>query len=992
MSNYTRNNLAGNLAPVNKELEKIEQVLKEKLDRLPEQGQANQLTSDLDVNNNRILNVPNPSEPTDLVRLKDLDGIGNGSQGVLPPQAGQAGEWLRTDGDTAYWDALPDFDKGGVSPEDFGAVGDGVTDDTTALQSAINAAKGDGSLGLPVSYVRLENKTYAHTGLTIDRAVAIVGVDRNSTRLKCLSTSAPAVQVALAHDGNNYQVGGRPGPTVLIKDVIIESDKTFASTNEGIELVNASTNPIRGWVYLDGVDIHSMGGNALKANTWEGAVKANNCKFLNNAGKQLNATSCADWQFVGCEFGVTPDDNILLSGSAAFTFTTCNIYSSTGDLVTLFTDGAATAPVNHHFVSCSFDRASNGNGIVYNVRNDGNVTFTNCYWTYNGQGTPETYSDIWIDSSVRRGPTIVGGWMQDASTSDSLYNIFFNGPLSSCYTTGVQFEAGNARSTNVTNSLSQLKFEGAENFATFADLEACTWVEDGDKATCIERANAKYILQPSGYAAKVGDVTFANGRVGALQNEGADPVKMGAAADGSTDDSAIINQCIQRFGWANIKDNSFGISALTIDNNGQAIIGHGSSVAKLNIISDSGAAITAAKPSGPLRGMSIKGVSIVSALSESSTTILKMDGCRNFTLDDVVIDKGFIGLHMLGCSQGNIDNALVIFEDDNNGAISGRKYLLIEETANANIGSKHPGDLFFSNFNGRCGANPYCETGIEIHSGDGVWFDNYHIGNCTYANVVINADRVARCTGLKFVNGWHDLGTGSGAIITGSTPSTIGKYQFASVKSLGGNTGDSGYDIDGSANDIQIGGVGTEISGYRERGIRVRAGFTGELTVRGFSIHDCSLASSGTYDGIVDESTTGTVRVENGEVYGGNHRFHINVQQSKGTTYVKNVDVSKTSGVSGDISHPFAANSIVSENKGYNPTGANSPTVGASPWTFPNNRGYPVRFICTGGTVSAISINETTISGKSEIDTVLSVSDSITLTYSTTPSVYVFGM
>lgn len=57
---------------------------------------------------------------------------------------------------------------------------------------------------------------------------------------------------------------------------------------------------------------------------------------------------------------------------------------------------------------------------------------------------------------------------------------------------------------------------------TFDDLQTLQ-PEDGDfpkKFICVERANAEYLLQPSGYVALAGDVTFANGRVAALQIDG----------------------------------------------------------------------------------------------------------------------------------------------------------------------------------------------------------------------------------------------------------------------------------------------------------------------------------------------------------------------------------------------------------------------------------------------------------------------------------------
>lgn len=59
---------------------------------------------------------------------------------------------------------------------------------------------------------------------------------------------------------------------------------------------------------------------------------------------------------------------------------------------------------------------------------------------------------------------------------------------------------------------------------TFSELEALSPSEDGltpKRYICVERANAEYLLQPSGYVALAGDVTFANGRVAALQIDGA---------------------------------------------------------------------------------------------------------------------------------------------------------------------------------------------------------------------------------------------------------------------------------------------------------------------------------------------------------------------------------------------------------------------------------------------------------------------------------------
>jgi len=59
-----------------------------------------------------------------------------------------------------------------------------------------------------------------------------------------------------------------------------------------------------------------------------------------------------------------------------------------------------------------------------------------------------------------------------------------------------------------------------KEFETFAELAASKQTKVGTRFVCRERANAEYILQASGYTALAGDVTFANGLVGALQVTG----------------------------------------------------------------------------------------------------------------------------------------------------------------------------------------------------------------------------------------------------------------------------------------------------------------------------------------------------------------------------------------------------------------------------------------------------------------------------------------
>jgi hypothetical protein len=203
MSNYTRNNLTGDLAPINAELEKVQQALADKLDRVPSVGQANQLKNVLDVNNNRMINLPPPSGPNDAARLVDVAASTGTS--VLPVQTGQNNKYLKTDGATPFWSNVTKAEVGLSNVEN---TADALKPISTAQQTALNLKLN--LEGMTTTSLINGTATYSADTIisTIGFAASGVGIgDWKQTGLTGQAVSQTPTQLnnALFNDGNGNQ-------------------------------------------------------------------------------------------------------------------------------------------------------------------------------------------------------------------------------------------------------------------------------------------------------------------------------------------------------------------------------------------------------------------------------------------------------------------------------------------------------------------------------------------------------------------------------------------------------------------------------------------------------------------------------------------------------------------------------------------------------------------------------------------------------------------
>lgn len=116
----------------------------------------NQMGSVLDMNSNRIINLPPPQAGTDPARLVDLT---NPAVGTFSSVTGDI------TGSTITAGALTTFNAQSIKA--FGATGNGTTDDTSAIQAAINATPTGGTLKIPTGTYLISSTLTRNTQINI---------------------------------------------------------------------------------------------------------------------------------------------------------------------------------------------------------------------------------------------------------------------------------------------------------------------------------------------------------------------------------------------------------------------------------------------------------------------------------------------------------------------------------------------------------------------------------------------------------------------------------------------------------------------------------------------------------------------------------------------------------------------------------------------------------------------------------------------------------
>jgi hypothetical protein len=232
---------------------------------------------------------------------------------------------------------------------DYGAIGDGVANDTTPVQNAIDAANTAGG-----GVVFIPRGTFLVTGLTLKDNVTIQGTNwrasiiKSTTNAKIISVatsafngtirdlkilgsvSAGSNQVGLELNGNTDYWGA------TVKDVWIEDCGSFGFSVgqypfsvdfDNINITNCAGYPfLFNCPYAPGIVLRNSYAHTLRTGATVGfRIKAGNIRFENvNGVDNVPAIAGTKWCVVGKKSGI--DGDTTNSGAALF-LTDCNLES-----------------------------------------------------------------------------------------------------------------------------------------------------------------------------------------------------------------------------------------------------------------------------------------------------------------------------------------------------------------------------------------------------------------------------------------------------------------------------------------------------------------------------------------------------------------------------------------------------------------------------------------------------------------------------------------
>lgn len=364
--------------------------------------------------------------------------------------------------------------QGLVYAKDYGVTCDGVTDTTTALQNAINAAQ-DSSTTIGNATRRLSFAGYSADSICVVSSVEInkpfawYGDTAQPVLIRQKAgTTVPLINIKPSYSTTNWNaVGGLPAE-IHLRDITLSSaDGCAGSANaHGIYMTDASVNPIQARVILENVRIWGMPGNGIYATGFNGFVEGYKNFLLNNCKSNLVTSGQSDWKWYGGELSTAQEDNLVVNTGVAMHFYGTYIYTAARYNVYVIGNAAV------YFDGVYIDLAGQ-HGLYSDAGGDqARINLNNVTFRWSGQSTNNTYSDV-FNASGATAPIYMNAVRFMGSPNPYLsgflpkYNIEFGSSTANVsLDVNTTFGLGNIGTAGVTDIPNRLTYRAAGQTVT----------------------------------------------------------------------------------------------------------------------------------------------------------------------------------------------------------------------------------------------------------------------------------------------------------------------------------------------------------------------------------------------------------------------------------------------------------------------------------------------------------------------------------------------
>lgn len=349
---------------------------------------------------------------------------------TLPTQTGNANKWLQTNGTTASW-RYNELDPRWVNVKNYGAVGDGVTDDRVAIQNALDAvnAAGGGVVWIPPgTYIIGNNPTASYGryfGLLVKSNTVLLGSGSENTTLKAKAATNMDLVVTL-----------RLGSTTNVAVCGLRLDGNEAAQTDGkINLWFDSATNVR----IDDIYSYNPGEWGIRVE------KSDTVRVSNVVCQHSDETNSDGMHFVDTDNVVVTNVKIYTLGDDAFAI------------------GAISRAIKNYAISGLFVSCPNSAGVPYGKRGIMLGGYTP------GVPLPYSISGLSIDATVENclgpalhmdGGTILNANIKLAARNTEGIHLTPGNALSSGKCENCHFDIAIADSTGVA-------FQALTNYGTF---------------------------------------------------------------------------------------------------------------------------------------------------------------------------------------------------------------------------------------------------------------------------------------------------------------------------------------------------------------------------------------------------------------------------------------------------------------------------------------------------------------------------------------------